>query len=34
MVKESIENYNGEINVESEIGRGTSFMVRLPIIEE
>jgi two-component system phosphate regulon sensor histidine kinase PhoR len=34
MVKESIENYNGEIKVESELGKGTAFIVRLPIMEE
>jgi signal transduction histidine kinase len=34
MVKESVENYNGEIKVDSEIGKGTAFTVRLPAIEE
>ena len=34
MVKESVENYNGEIKVESEIGKGTTFTVRLPVMEE
>ncbi len=34
MVKESVENYNGKITVESELGKGTTFTVRLPAIEE
>ena len=34
MVKESVENYNGEIQVDSEIGKGTTFLIRLPITEE
>jgi chemotaxis protein histidine kinase CheA len=34
MVKESVENYSGEIKVESEIGKGTTFMVRLPVAEK
>lgn len=31
MVKESIENYNGTITIDSVEGKGTTFTVRLPI---
>lgn len=31
MVKESLRNYNGEISVQSTLGEGTVFTVRLPI---
>jgi signal transduction histidine kinase len=29
-----IKKHNGEISVESEVGKGTVFTVRLPSIEE
>jgi len=29
-VKNIIQKHNGEINVESEIGKGTKFIIRLP----
>lgn len=32
MVKQTLQNYNGEITVNSEAGKGTSFLVRLPSI--
>jgi signal transduction histidine kinase len=31
--QEIAERYNGSINVESEVGKGTTFVVRLPIAE-
>ncbi|MCP4356922.1 MAG: GAF domain-containing protein [Chloroflexi bacterium] len=34
MVKEAVENYNGDISVNSVEGKGTSITVRLPITEE
>lgn len=33
MVKEAVENYNGNISVESVAGQGTTFTVTLPITE-
>ncbi|MCB8920636.1 MAG: GAF domain-containing protein [Ardenticatenaceae bacterium] len=33
MVKESVENFNGQISVESEEGVGTTFIVSLPTAE-
>lgn len=34
LVKQSIDNLNGTINVESALGEGTTFTVRLPIKKE
>ena len=34
MVKESIENFNGTIEVASEEGQGTTFTVTLPVTED
>ena len=34
MVKESVENYEGSIIVDSEEGQGTTFTIRLPIMED
>lgn len=34
MVKESIENYNGKIKVESKSGKGTTFTVSLPALDD
>lgn len=34
MVKEAVENYNGTIQVKSKDGKGTTFTVRLPIIQD
>lgn len=33
IVKESLERMDGGISVESQLGRGTRFLVRLPVIE-
>lgn len=33
MVKQSLENYNGTINVNSELGQGTTFTIRIPTIQ-
>ena len=33
MIKSQIEELNGTINVESELGVGTTFIVELPVIE-
>lgn len=33
MVKESLKNYNGEISVQSTLGEGSVFTVRLPIAQ-
>jgi chemotaxis protein histidine kinase CheA len=34
MVRESIEACKGGIQVESTLGKGTTFTVRLPAVEE
>ena len=34
LVKESLLTYNGRIEVSSEVGKGTTFTVRMPVIEE
>lgn len=31
--KQYVENHNGEIEVKSELGKGTTFIVRLPIMQ-
>jgi PAS domain S-box-containing protein len=33
MVKENLQNYNGDITVASEVGKGTTFTLRLPIAD-
>ena len=33
MVKENLRNYNGQIAVQSTLGKGTTFTVRLPIVQ-
>jgi signal transduction histidine kinase len=33
MVKQSLENYNGTINVDSELGRGTTITIRFPAVQ-
>jgi two-component system, OmpR family, phosphate regulon sensor histidine kinase PhoR len=33
MVKENLQNYNGDITVSSEVGTGTTFTLRLPVAE-
>jgi two-component system, NtrC family, nitrogen regulation sensor histidine kinase NtrY len=33
IIKNIIENYNGSINFESQIGKGTTFTVSLPIVK-
>lgn len=33
MVKENLRNYNGQIMVQSTLGKGTTFVVRLPIVQ-
>lgn len=33
MVKQSLENYNGTIHVESELGQGTTFTIRIPAVQ-
>ena len=30
-VKQHIDNHNGEIKITSEVGKGTSFILELPI---
>jgi two-component system phosphate regulon sensor histidine kinase PhoR len=32
MVKQTLQNYNGKIEVSSQVGKGTTFLVRLPAI--
>jgi PAS domain S-box-containing protein len=34
IVREIIQDYNGQIEVESEIGRGTTFKILLPVMEK
>jgi PAS domain S-box-containing protein len=33
MVKENLQNYNGDIIVASEVGKGTTFTLRLPVAD-
>ena len=33
MVKENLRNYNGQIVVQSTLGKGTTFTVRLPVAQ-
>ena len=33
VVKESLDNYNGQISAESTVGKGTVFTIRLPVAE-
>lgn len=33
MVKQSLENYNGTIHVESELGQGTTFTIKIPTVQ-
>jgi len=34
IIKKIIENYNGSITFKSELGKGTTFKVKLPIINQ
>jgi len=33
MVKENLRNYNGQIAVQSVLGKGTTFTIRLPVAQ-